>query len=322
LKRSEALSQLIGDVIGMANSGLPVDNIINVNKALERSEKLIRSCLLTTNDREEQLNSLLDLSKVLSINQSESEAIISTLTNALSLASPSSTQTDISFRIPTQFYLQLSKLTFNSGRLEESLSVAMRGVQAHTSSSSPSSPSLLLIIGVCSLRKGKWVDADDALMEANMIDNRFAEVWAFLCLNCLLSSKHRVVVAERALYQSLRLGLKNLALLREISTSFMNCNKLELAEDIIRRVISMEVRESDTGCGTSTSRYLLARILDKRNLVSAAIDEYRAVIGDLNAEKLIQLESAQRAIQLVESIGRNEDKATLGKIVADLTVSH
>ena len=59
--------------------------------------------------------------------------------------------------------------------MSEVLSVAMRGVQAHTSKSTPSSVSLLLLIGICSLRQGKWIEAEDALREANNIDNRFAD---------------------------------------------------------------------------------------------------------------------------------------------------
>jgi hypothetical protein len=57
-------------------------------------------------------------------------------------------------------------------------------------------------------------DAEDALSEANILNNKAPEVWAYLSLICLKTN--RPLEAEQAYKYSIKLNLDNQALLDEI----------------------------------------------------------------------------------------------------------
>lgn len=82
--------------------------------------------------------------------------------------------------ISLESYLLFGKLLIASGRLKEAYAAAMSGCKVYSSSA------LLLLVGITCMRMDRLVDAEDALKEANLLDNRNPEIWAYLSLNCLL----------------------------------------------------------------------------------------------------------------------------------------
>jgi hypothetical protein len=86
--------------------------------------------------------------------------------------------------IAPRHYLAMLKLLSQAGRLDEGYSVACIACAAHTTSAS-----LLLQLGACCLRLDRVEDSEDALCEANVLDNRNAGVWAHLSLLCLTFGK-------------------------------------------------------------------------------------------------------------------------------------
>ncbi|XP_029857657.1 LOW QUALITY PROTEIN: cilia- and flagella-associated protein 70 [Aquila chrysaetos chrysaetos] len=69
-------------------------------------------------------------------------------------------------------------------------------------------------VGIACYRLEEMVEAEDALSEANALSNTNAEVWGYLALICLQGG--RQLEAEQCYKYTVKLGLRNDALLREI----------------------------------------------------------------------------------------------------------
>ncbi|NXV23250.1 CFA70 protein, partial [Cepphus grylle] len=69
-------------------------------------------------------------------------------------------------------------------------------------------------VGIACYRLEEMVDAEDALTEANTLNNTNAEVWGYLALICLQGGRQRE--AEQCYKYTLKLGLRNDCLLQEI----------------------------------------------------------------------------------------------------------
>ncbi|KAL8608639.1 hypothetical protein ACOMHN_002868 [Nucella lapillus] len=107
-------------------------------------------------------------------------------------------------------YLRLASIYLQDGEFE-------RGKQTFLMACKKS-PSCIswLGVGISSYRLGELGEAEDALMEANILNNSDPEVWGYLSLVCLRTG--RKVEAEQSYKHAIKLQLQDTPLLAEIQT--------------------------------------------------------------------------------------------------------
>eukprot|EP01038_Epipyxis_sp_PR26KG_P005335 gene5335-7404_t len=224
--------------------------------------------------------------------------IIETFLSAAQIASTISIPSMVENNyFPLDSFITGGRLLLNAGRYEENLSFLLFGCSIYNSAS------LFLLVGITCLRLDQLKDAEDALIEANILDNRNAEVWANISLMCLTCGSYRFEEAEASLYQALRLGLNNSLLLRELATMYMSLDKLQIAEDLIRRAIANEKKQ----IVNPHTRKLLADILAGQNQTVKAIEGYQDIIGDESCDVKARIEAGESCCQLLLSIGRDDE---------------
>jgi Flp pilus assembly protein TadD len=211
--------------------------------------------------------------------------------------------------LPLDVFLLVSKLLQQFGRFQEATHLLLYGAQIYTSSS------ICLQLGVNFLRLDKLEEAEEALTEANLLENRNAEIWAMLSILCIHLGPHRVHEAEQCLFQALRLGLSSPSQLRELATTFMSIDKLQAAEDLLRRSLAAEISLSVKGTPNPHTRKLLADVLAGQNLAAKAVEEYKAVLLDATADKQTQLAAADKCLSLLASMGRDDELQTVKNII-------
>ncbi|RYH22214.1 hypothetical protein EON65_19560 [archaeon] len=212
--------------------------------------------------------------------------------------------------LPLDSLLTISKLLQQYGRYEEAVLVLLYASQLY------SSASVCLQLGVNYLRLNKESEAEKALMEANLLDNRNSEVWAMLSVLCVRLGPRRVYEAEQCLFQALRLGLSAPSVLRELALAFMSIDKLQVAEDLLRRSIACDLQTRRIA--HPHSRKLLADVLAGQNLAAKAVEEYKAVLLDEDADPTTKRAAADKCLALLASLGRDEELDAVKNIVATL----
>lgn len=215
--------------------------------------------------------------------------------------------------VPLDMYISLSRSLLMSSRFTDALAISLYGCAAYSASAT-----LFMVAGASSMRLDKLVEAEEALQEANLLDNRDPEIWAYLSLLCLSCGPHRLEEASKSLAQAIRMGLDNPALLRELAMAYIAVDKLQIAEDLIRRTIAVESALTESGRANPHTRKLLADILAGQNQAALAVDEYQIVIGDEYADVSTKLQAGEKCVKLLSSLGRSEEKKTLAKILDSL----
>ena len=125
--------------------------------------------------------------------------------------------------------------------------------------------------GIAALELGKHQEAEDALAEANILNNQNPQIWIYLCLLCLSSSTPRVEEANQSLNQALRLGLNDLELLQKVGASYAALGCYKEAENCLRR--------SSASMAPGASRKLLGDVMAAQNKFEGALLEYEAVLS-------------------------------------------
>lgn len=105
-------------------------------------------------------------------------------------------------------YLRLASIYLEKGEFEKAKTTFLKACIR-----SPSCVSWLGV-GISCYRLGDLAEAEDALSEANILNNKDAEVWAYLSLVCLETG--RQLEAEQSYKYALKLNLKDETLLTEI----------------------------------------------------------------------------------------------------------
>ncbi|KAJ8346043.1 hypothetical protein SKAU_G00302360 [Synaphobranchus kaupii] len=106
-------------------------------------------------------------------------------------------------------YLRLGDIYLQEGQFEKAKPTYLRGCK--------SAPTCLtwLGVGIACYRLGELAEAEDALTEANALNNANPEVWGYLCLVCLRTG--RKLEAEQCYKYTVKLDLQKETLLREIT---------------------------------------------------------------------------------------------------------
>jgi hypothetical protein len=328
------------NVVNNNNNENDEQNNNNNNNFVDKNRKLMfiqnnNKTLIEINEKSEEatelaeesvhkIKSLLHLYKTqVFTNEKSSQSVVDTILNAIEIASKNLTIQELKTKtstfeyiLPLECCIEASKLLLQLSRFEESLSVLLFACSIYNSST------LFLLVSMCCLRLNQLEDAEDALMEANLLDNRNAEVWGFLCLLCLTTTstqqqQQRFAEAESCRKQAMRLHLSNTTLLREIAVLYMSLDKLQIAEDVLRFALVCEEKKQNST--SSYTRKLLADVLAGENYAVKAIEEYQRVIGDqYNIEFSVRIDACQKCIELLSSIGRDEEVKKLKKIMKKL----
>lgn len=296
----------------------------NIVERLDQAVQLSRESQQVADSPVDEVQAWGTVAIALQLSGSESSAVIEAFLNSvgasrrLPLAQVKADQV-----VPLELFIQTARLLLLGGRFNQARTILLYACSVY------SSATLFMLLGVCYLRLDELEDAEAALVEANLLDNRNASVWAYLCLVCLSSGPHRLVEAEKSLEQALRLGQDDAQVLRELATSFMSVDKLQIAEDLIRRALRKESMDSAGsaaamgGANKYTSnartRRLLADILAGQNQAVKAVEEYQRIIADEGADLKTKLEVAERCSELLSSLGRDEELVTLKSIIASLS---
>ena len=75
-------------------------------------------------------------------------------------------------------------------------------------------------LGLALLRLNELEPAEDAISQANILDNQAPDVWGLNTILCLKYGKQRLTQARFCMNEALRLGLKDISVLEEIGDLF------------------------------------------------------------------------------------------------------
>lgn len=320
MKRLQSISSLYGISTK--------ETVVDVTQKIEFAVQCGKDAQLVADNPLDEVQAWGTLAIALQLSGSDNAAVVDAFLNAVGCSRKLSVEEVREEQVvPLGLFVQTAKLLLQGGRYNQARTILLYGCTIYTSAT------LFMLLGVCYLRLDELDDAEVALVEANLLDNRNSSVWAYLCLVCLASGPHRMVEAEKSLEQTLRLGQEDSQILRELATSFMSVDKLQTAEDLIRRALRKEALEAGGGSSTSTAgasnrytsnartRRLLADILAGQNQAVKAVDEYQLVIADETADVKTKLEACERCSVLLSSLGREEELLTLKNIINALTAA-
>ncbi|KAJ3295071.1 Cilia- and flagella-associated protein 70 [Rhizoclosmatium sp. JEL0117] len=115
----------------------------------------------------------------------------------------------------------------------------------------PSSSSWLGV-AKASILLGQYDEAEDSLSEANILNNRDSEVWAYLALLCLILD--RQFEAGQCMSQAIRNKIKNAEVLRMVGSAFIDCNQPAPAVECLK--LSLELDSKDANAKVLFSKAL------------------------------------------------------------------
>jgi tetratricopeptide (TPR) repeat protein len=265
-----------------------------------------RDCVNAAPDSYCQVEGHICLLKALVESGADSKEMYDSFMQALQAAAVHTNSDNDHYRaLPLWVYIEVGKSLMAVGNYSEAVKLMLLGCSVYVSST------LFLMIGISCLRLERFQDAEDALEEANMIDNRNAQVWGYLTILCMSGGdSRRLHEGNRCLQQVLRLGLTGPeapGLLREMAMSQIAVDRLNAAEDLLRRAISLETQMNPSGKANPHTRKMLADVLMGQNSLVVAVEEYQRVIEDAEADLLTRFDACDKCISVLASLGRDEE---------------
>ncbi|KAL3148806.1 hypothetical protein ABBQ32_001690 [Trebouxia sp. C0010 RCD-2024] len=141
-------------------------------------------------------------------------------------------------------------------------------------------------------------NAEIALLEANVMNNRHAEVWGYLAFLALHMDQEPE--AEQALTWAHKCGLSNVQLLDEIGERYITMGRYNKAKDVLQS--SINVRD------LPHAHWLLGDALYELGELSQAELHYHAVQVDA-ASKAERMHSLQQLVHIFKKQGDTERAA-------------
>mmetsp|Transcript_21301 Transcript_21301/g.57320 ORF Transcript_21301/g.57320 Transcript_21301/m.57320 type:complete len:385 (-) Transcript_21301:78-1232(-) len=126
-----------------------------------------------------------------------------------------------------------------------------------------------LTVGVACLALHATSEAEEALSEACVLNNRNSLVWAHLCLLTLKAGREGE--AAESLKQALRLGLSEASLLQRIGAEYLQLGQWSTSEDALRRAVA-------AGAGAKALLFLADCLADKGETTEAIATYERLLV--------------------------------------------
>lgn len=187
-------------------------------------------------------------------------------------------------------YLRLGELLIRAGTPEDLERAKQVYLKACTSFATATA---WAGVGIACYTRRQYKQAEDALIEANIMDNSNGVIWAYICLVCM--QLKRDDEADRALQFALSSGIDKPEVLRELGFVYVAAGKPAIAEKALREALTMQ---EDVAV-----RRALADALGAQNDIEAAIDEYKKVAEAYEKEE-DRVHSLSRLKDLLQIVNR------------------
>jgi Flp pilus assembly protein TadD len=195
---------------------------------LQRAEKLLRAAIEVEESSGEAWSVL---GHVLAIGPQSNSAAASAFQTALPLLEATSPGAESALPVAQlaqvynslgALYLQEDSSNCNPGAAKEVFLRACRVAPTSTS---------WLGAGIAAMMMGAFNEAEDALSEANILNNQNPRIWGYLALLC--ATNGRIEEAEQAMNQAIKLDIADASLLQKIGSAYAEQGHLTKSRDVL-----------------------------------------------------------------------------------------
>lgn len=102
-----------------------------------------------------------------------------------------------------------------------------------------------MYLGLSLLRSGELRQAEDAITNANILDNTNPKVWGLQTILCLSVGSERLTQANLCFKEALKHGLKDQEIMEEIGDLYYSLNELDQALIAFRKLTAINPQYAD-----------------------------------------------------------------------------
>jgi tetratricopeptide (TPR) repeat protein len=135
-------------------------------------------------------------------------------------------------------------------------------------------------LGLSLLRLGELEASEDAISQANILDNQDASIWGLNAILCLKYGKQRLPQAKFCMKEALRLGLKDTALLEEIADLFEHEGLLAESARLYETVSSLIQSEQETAQAEHAQKRDRAASEEKQQSIAACEEKMLKLLDE------------------------------------------